>query len=120
EFPYPGTHLDESGEVESLKADLRLAGVVEPWIGVKLHTDALVERRKAFDALSAFEERGCAGDEQVHPGVAPGVQLVDPLSQCVEGFLPDVAAHALQGFDLVQDEQKAAVAGPAQNLEQPL
>src|SRR5699024_11430191 len=70
EFPDPGAHFDESGEVEGLEADLGLTGVVEAGVTVESHPDPLVERGQSLDALASLEEGGGAGDEQVHPGIA--------------------------------------------------
>jgi hypothetical protein len=47
-----------------------------------------------------------------------GVDLVDPLTECVQALFAGVGTHALQGLDFVQHQQQTAIAGIAQHGQQ--
>jgi hypothetical protein len=68
----------------------------------------------------SVEERRGPGDQQVQAGEPAGVHLVDQLAQGVEGLVPDVAPHPLQGLDLVEHEHQPGVPGVTQHGEQSL
>jgi hypothetical protein len=93
-------------------------GIVEVPIGAEVHMQPLRQRCEALHALRAVEERGRAGDDQVEPRIASGVDLVDPLPQRVQALLAGVGAHALQRFHLVQHHHQAGEAAVAQDGQQ--
>ena len=80
---------------------------------------ALFERWGFSHTGWSFVEGGRAGDHQVQTWVPALIDFVDELPEGVEALLPCVGTDALDGFDLVQNQEEALASGLLQNLEQP-
>ena len=87
---------------------------------VKSVCKALGQRRQTLHALLPVEERGCSGEEQVQPREPAAVDLVHELAKRVQRLLADVASHALQRLDFVEDDDESGVVRIAKDGEQPL
>ena len=107
QIPDAPAHLDQPLLVEGEQAHLDVARVVPLRVAREVDVQALGEGRQALDAIGSVEERGRAGDEDVEPREAPAVQVVDELADGFEAPVAAVGANALDGLDLVENEQEA-------------
>ncbi len=105
---------------ERRESDLHGPRVIETGVGLEVDLEALGERLQSLDALRAFKEGSGPGDQQIEAGEAPGIDLVDELAERVEALVANVAANALDCFDLIQDEEHPHVARVPENREKSL
>src|SRR5690606_18291555 len=61
---------------------------------------------------------GGAGDDEVEPGEAAAIDLVDQLSQRIQCSIADIGAHPLERLDLVEHEYQPWTTGIAQQRQQ--
>src|SRR5262245_54275359 len=107
-------------QVKARQTNLHGTGIIKPRIGGKLDMQPLHQWWQSWRTLWTVEERGRPSDQQVQPRKASSVDLIDELTQGIEGLLTHVTAHPLQGFDFVQHQHQPWVTGIPQNRQHAL
>jgi hypothetical protein len=118
DIPHPPADLEEVLLLEGPQPELWGTRVVEPPVLSEVCGQPLGQRRQLFAPLLAVEKTGRPCDEQEEPGKPPRIDFIDELAQGIQPLLSGVGSNPLQGFDLVQNQNKTSVTRIPQDHEQ--
>ena len=96
------------------------ARIVEFGIATKVHVQPLSQRRQSLNPLRAVEKCRGSGDDQIQSRKASAVDLVHELAKGIQCLVPNIAAHALESFHLIQHHHHSRAPRIPEDDKQPL